>query len=109
MQNMQCLQKLNKVGKIADKVAFVELFPRFVGIEAGKDVTCEAMSNPSPLITIKVDVEEGSLTYNSRSVRMMSKWAGRNITVTCEASNEVAGETHSVRAQQIYNVLGKRK
>jgi hypothetical protein len=102
------IETVNCIVIATDAVTNTELMPRMSVIDAGQDVTCSANANPPPVIKMKVEVngqvEEESVTSKWR---MMSKWAGNKVKVTCTASNIVDGQPHVDQYDKEYDVKGE--
>jgi hypothetical protein len=77
-------------------------------IDAGQDVTCSANANPPPLIKMTVEVNGQVEEIVTSKWRMMSKWAGNKVKVTCTASNTVDGQPHVDEYDKEYEVRGER-
>lgn len=82
--------------------------PRMSVIDAGQDVTCSANANPRPQIKMTVEVNGLIEEIVTSTWRMMSKWAGNKVKVTCTASNTVDEQLHVDQYDKEYDVKGQR-
>lgn len=81
--------------------------PRMAGRDAGEDVRCSANGNPRPSIKMSVEFNGTTVERPTAQWRMMSKWAGHKVKVSCKATNTVNGLEVEEEDSREYNIRGE--